>query len=363
MKAIIKKKRAPGLWLEDLPVPSVKEGEVLIKIRKTSICGTDLHIYNWDDWAQQTVPVPLVIGHEFMGEIVELGQGVRDLNIGDRVTGEGHLTCGKCPFCLTGRRHLCLHTRGIGYHCPGAFAEYFSFPAENVFVLPPDISDDLAAIMDPFGNSVHTALAFDLVGQDVLISGAGPTGLMAAAIARHSGAHQVVITDLNPYRLELAIQLGATRAIDLRKESVQTVMQQLGLPHGFTVGLEMSGNPSALTTQIESLQPGGKLALLGLFSEKAEIDWNRLIFKMLTIKGIYGRRIFSTWFTMKALLESGLNLASVITHSYPAEEFEKGFAAMMSGQTGKVILDWQALSIKNHHEAARHHGKSRENRR
>lgn len=340
MKALVKKERAPGIWMEDVPMPKLGEHDVLIKTRKTSICGTDVHIYKWDAWAQKTVPVPLVIGHEFAGEIAEVGSQVKHVKVGDRVCGEGHLVCNQCPNCLKGKKHVCMHTRGLGYHVSGCFAEYFVLPAENVFLLPDSISDEQAAIFDPYGNAVHTTLAFDLVGEDVLITGAGPIGIMAAGIARQAGARYIVVTDLNDYRLDLAKQMGATHTINVEKTSLEDLMKELKLPYGFTVGLEMSGHPDGLRTLTEKVQHGGNIALLGILPPGTAIDWDLVIFKMLTLKGIYGREIFSTWFKMTHLIERGLDLTPVITHRFPIDDFQKGFDAMLSGQAGKVILNW-----------------------
>ena len=340
MKGLVKRNATQGLWMEQVPVPKIADDEVLIKVRKTSICGTDLHIYKWDAWAQKTIPIPMVIGHEFMGEIAEVGKSVKGLKVGDRVSGEGHITCGHCPNCLKGKKHVCMNTLGVGVHRHGCFAEYFNLPAENVFLLPPSIPDDLASIFDPFGNATHTALSFDLVGEDVLITGAGPIGIMAASIARKAGARNVVITDMNEYRLELAHHMGATTGVNISKTSLQDVMKAIGIEYGFTVGLEMSGHPQALNTLLEMTQHGGNIALLGILPPGSAIDWDLVIFKMLTIKGIYGREIFSTWFKMVHMLESGLNLAPIITHHFPVDEFEKGFNVMLSGKCGKVILDW-----------------------
>ena len=340
MKALVKKERSPGLWLEEVPVPEISDNEVLIKVHQTSICGTDLHIYKWDAWAQKNVPTPMVVGHEFVGHIVKLGNAVKELKIGDRVSGEGHIVCGQCPPCRMGDKHLCMNVRGIGYHLPGCFAEYFALPAENVFVLPDYVSDDVAAIFDPYGNAVHTALSFDLVGEDVLITGAGPIGIMGAAIARKAGARNVIVTDINEYRLDLAAKMGATATVNISKESLDDVMKREGIDFGFTVGLEMSGNPQGLVTQTEKVRHGGKIALLGILPPGSVIDWDLVIFKMLTLKGIYGREIFSTWYKMTHLIQSGLDLTPVITHRFQAEEFEKGFQALFSGQSGKVILSW-----------------------
>ncbi len=343
MKALVKKYPKEGLWLEDVPVPRVEDDEVLIKTHKTSICGTDVHIYKWDPWAQKTIPIPMVIGHEFMGEIAELGRNVKHLKVGDRVSGEGHIVCGVCPPCLRGQKHLCMNTLGVGVHRHGCFAEYFNIPAENVFPLPFSVKDELAAIFDPFGNATHTALSFDITGEDVLITGAGPIGIMAAAIARKAGARKVVVTDMNEYRLKLAKKMGATDVIDIRKQDIQKVMKKIGVEHGFTIGMEMSGHPAGLKTLLECAQNGAKISLLGFLPPDCPIDWHLVIFKMLTIKGIYGREIFSTWIKMTSMLESGLNLDPIITHRFPLESFKEGFKVMISGQSGKVILDWEEL--------------------
>jgi threonine 3-dehydrogenase len=340
MKALVKKNPTRGLWMEDVPVPEIKDDEVLIKTRKTSICGTDVHIYKWDAWAQKTIPVPMVVGHEFMGEIAKVGRSVKGLKEGDRVSGEGHITCGQCPPCRKGKKHLCMKTLGVGVNRHGCFAEYFNLPAENVFQLPPSVTDDIAAIFDPFGNATHTALSADLTGEDVLITGAGPIGIMAAAIARKAGARNVVITDLNPYRLDLAMKMGATHAVNIQTETIEEAMKVIGIEHGFTVGLEMSGHPNGLSTLLETAQHGAKIALLGILPAGCVINWDLVIFKMLEIKGIYGREIFSTWYKMTHLLESGLNLAPIITHHFPVNSFEKGFEMMLSGNSGKIILDW-----------------------
>lgn len=339
MKAIIKQLPQPGLQLIDISLPKIHLHEVLIKIRKTSICGTDLHIYKWDEWAQKTVPTPLVIGHEFMGEIVEVGSEVKRIKKGDRVSGEGHLTCGQCPPCKKGHKHLCMNTIGIGVKSQGCFAEYLALPGENIFLLPQSVSDDIASFFDPFGNAVHTALSFPLTAEDVLITGAGPIGIMAAAIARQAGARTVVITDHNDYRLQLAKQMGATHTVNIKQQSVKEIMKMAGINFGFTVGLEMSGHPQALNTLLETAQHGAHLALLGILPQCA-INWDLVIFKMLVIKGIYGREIFTTWHQMVHLLESGLNLNPLITHQFDATDYEKGFAAMQSGNCGKVILNW-----------------------
>lgn len=341
MKALAKLHAEPGIWMTDAEKPEYGYNDLLIKIKKTAICGTDVHIYKWDEWSQQTIPVPMVVGHEYVGEVAAMGDGVRGFAIGDRVSGEGHITCGHCRNCRAGRRHLCRNTVGVGVNRPGAFAEYLVIPAENAFKLPDDISDDLAAIFDPFGNAVHTALAFDLVGEDVLITGAGPIGIMAAAVARHVGARHVVITDVNPYRLELALKMGATRAVDVSKEKLKDVMNELGMKEGFDVGLEMSGVPSAFAQMLETMNHGGKIAMLGIPPQSVAIDWNQVIFKGLTIKGIYGREMFETWYKMASLLQSGLDLSPILTHHLPVDEFEKGFEIMISGQSGKVVLDWE----------------------
>ena len=341
MKALVKKNRTAGIWMEDVPVPKIADNEVLIKTRKTSICGTDVHIYKWDAWAQKTIPVPMVVGHEFMGEIAEVGSAVKGLKVGDRVSGEGHVTCGHCRSCRLGKRHLCPNTLGLGVHRHGCFAEYFNLPAENVFPLPSDIPDDVASIFDPYGNATHTALSFDLVGEDVLITGAGPIGIMSAAIARHAGARNVVITDLNESRLELASNMGATRTVNITKENLKDVMESLNLKDGFTVGLEMSGHPDGLNTLLINAATGAHIALLGILPPNTLIDWDLVIFKMLEIKGIYGREIFSTWYKMSHMLESGLDIEPIITHRFKADDFQKGFDAMLSGNSGKVILDWQ----------------------
>jgi threonine 3-dehydrogenase len=340
MKALVKKEAKLGLWLEEVPVPKIQDHEVLIKIKKTSICGTDVHIYKWDDWAKKTIPFPMVIGHEFMGEIAQVGKNVTGLEVGMRVSGEGHISCGKCPPCKNGQRHLCMNTLGIGVHRHGCFAEYLAIPAENVFPLPPTISDDLAAIFDPFGNAMHTAASFHLLGEDVLVTGAGPIGIMSAAIAKYAGAHKVVITDINDYRLDLAQKMGVEIGIDVSKANLDDVMASIGIHNGFTVGFEMSGSPKALSTLLEKARQGAHIALLGILPPGCVIDWDLVIFKMLNIKGIYGREIFSTWFKMVHLLESGFNLAPIITHHFPFDQFQKGFDVMMSGNSGKIILNW-----------------------
>lgn len=341
MKSIVKKKAEVGLWMEESPLPTIKEHEVLIKVRKTSICGTDLTIYKWDEWARKNVPVPLIVGHEFVGEIAEVGKNVKSLQVGQRVSGEGHLTCGTCPNCRKGLKHICLHTRGVGYHTPGCFAEYMTLPEENIFVLPDFIDDNLAAIFDPCGNAVHTALAFNLTGEDVLISGAGPIGIMAVGIAKKAGARKIFITDVNEYRLGLARKMGATAAVNVANSSLKEAMQAHGVQFGFTVGMEMSGSPQGLNTLLENSMHGAHIALLGILPSNTTIDWDLVIFKMFTLKGIYGREIFSTWYQMTSLIESGLDLHPVITHEFAAEDFEKGFEVMLNRTCGKVILDWQ----------------------
>lgn len=341
MKSLVKAKAEKGIWLQDTPKPEVGHNDLLIKIRKTAICGTDMHIYNWDEWSQNTIPVPMVVGHEYVGEVVGMGQEVKGFNVGDRVSGEGHITCGHCRNCRAGRVHLCRNTEGVGVNRPGAFAEYLVIPAFNAFKIPDNISDDLASIFDPFGNAVHTALSFDLVGEDVLITGAGPIGIMAAAVAKHVGARHVVITDINPYRLELAEKMGATRAVDVSKENLQDVMDELGMTEGFDVGLEMSGVPVAFRDMLDKMNHGGKVAMLGIPPQDVAVDWNQVIFKGLVIKGIYGREMFETWYKMASLLQSGLDLSPIITHTFSIDDFQKGFDTMGSGHSGKVILDWQ----------------------
>ncbi|MBI3900041.1 MAG: L-threonine 3-dehydrogenase [Gammaproteobacteria bacterium] len=342
MKALAKLAHGPGLTLTQVAYPEVGHNDVLIKIKKTAICGTDIHIWKWDDWAQKTIPVPMHVGHEYVGEIAEVGQEVRGLKVGDRVSGEGHITCGYCRNCRAGRRHLCRNTVGVGVNRAGAFAEYLAIPAFNAFKLPDDIPDDLAAIFDPFGNATHTALSFNLVGEDVLITGAGPIGIMAVAIARHVGARHVVITDVNDYRLDLAQRMGATRAVNVTRDNLPNVMQELHITEGFDVGLEMSGVPSAFTTMLEHMNHGGKVALLGIPPANTAIDWNQVIFKGLEIKGIYGREMFETWYKMVAMLQSGLDLSPIITHHFPVGQYQTAFATMLSGNSGKVVLDWNA---------------------
>ena len=341
MKALAKLTRDKGLTLTDLPMPEVGHNDLLIKITKTAICGTDMHIWNWDEWAQKTIPVPMQVGHEYIGTVAAMGQEVQGFSIGQRVSGEGHITCGYCRNCRAGRRHLCRNTVGVGVNRAGAFAEYLVIPAFNAFPIPDEISDDLAAIFDPFGNAVHTALSFNLIGEDVLITGAGPIGIMAVAIAKHVGARHVVITDVNDYRLDLARQMGATRAVNVLNQDLKTVMSELHMHEGFDVGLEMSGNPSAFRQMLEQMNHGGKIALLGIPPSNTAIDWNQVIFKGLEIKGVYGREMFETWYKMVALIQSGLDISTLITHHFKIDDFEQGFNAMNSGQSGKVILDWQ----------------------
>jgi len=341
MKALAKLHAQEGIWMvTDAPIPEPGHNDLLIKIRKTAICGTDIHIYNWDDWSRKTIPVPMIVGHEYVGEVVAIGQEVRGFSIGDRVSGEGHITCGHCRNCRAGRTHLCRNTIGVGVNRQGCFAEYLVIPAFNAFRIPDNISDELAAIFDPFGNAVHTALSFDLVGEDVLISGAGPIGIMAAAVCKHVGARNVVITDINDYRLELARKMGVTRAVNVAREDLRSVMRELGMTEGFDVGLEMSGAPPAFRTLLEVMNHGGRIALLGIPPGEMAIDWNQVIFKGLFIKGIYGREMFETWYKMAALIQSGLDLTPVITHRYSIDDFQQGFDEMRSGRSGKVVLSW-----------------------
>ena len=343
MKALVKAISEPGLWLQDVPEPVIGVNDVLIKVRKTGICGTDLHIYNWDAWAQKTIPVPMVVGHEFVGEVVAFGSNVSDFHSGEIVSAEGHVVCGRCRNCLAGRRHLCKDTVGIGVNRTGAFAEYISVPMTNVWHHTPGVDEEVAAIFDPFGNAMHTALSFDLLGEDVLITGAGPIGIMAVAIAKHAGARHVVITDVNDYRLELATQLGADIALNVTKHCLADVRKTLRMTEGFDVGLEMSGNPAAFREMIDAMCHGGKIAMLGIPSEPMSIDWNKVIFNMLTLKGIYGREMYETWYKMNVMLESGLDIKPVITHRFGADDFEQGFAVMNSGMCGKVVLDWSVF--------------------
>jgi len=340
VKALVKSRREPGLWLEDVDVPAIGINDVLIRVLRTGICGTDVHIYKWDEWSQQTIPVPMAIGHEFVGRIVEVGSNVTDFFPGELVSGEGHVVCGRCRNCLAGRRHLCAATMGVGVNRPGAFAEYIALPMSNVWHHHESIPLDIAAIFDPFGNAVHTALSFPVLGEDVLITGAGPIGIMAAAVVRHAGARFTVITDVNPYRLELARRMGVTRAVNASETRLGDVQKELGMTEGFDVGLEMSGSSAAFRDMIANMSHGARIAMLGIPSEAMTIDWRTVIFNMLTIKGIYGREMYETWYKMTVMLQSGLDITPVITHRYRYTEFEKGFAAMMSGNSGKVVLSW-----------------------
>jgi threonine 3-dehydrogenase len=341
LKALAKLHKEKGIWLTECKVPEIGHNDLLIKIHKTAICGTDMHIYHWDEWSQKTIPVPMVVGHEYVGEVFALGQEVNGFAIGDRVSGEGHITCGHCRNCRAGRRHLCRNSTGVGVNRQGAFAEYLAIPAFNAFKIPDNISSDLAAIFDPLGNAVHTALSFDLVGEDVLITGAGPIGIMAAAIARHVGARNVVITDVNEFRLELAKKMGVTFAINVAQISLKTVMKDLGMTEGFDVGLEMSGVSTALHDMLTCMNNGGKIAMLGIPPNEVAIDWNQVIFKGLTIKGIYGREMFETWYKMASLIQGGLELGPIVTHQFSINDFQQAFETMGSGQSGKVILNWQ----------------------
>jgi len=341
MKALVKKYSKPGIWLENVPEPEVGMHDVLIKVKKTAICGTDIHIYNWDEWSQKTIPVPMVTGHEFVGEVAAIGSDVHDVKIGDLVSAEGHVVCGKCRNCLAGRRHLCKDTSGIGVNRPGAFAEYISVPRGNIWKCDPSIPLDVLSIFDPLGNAVHTALKYSVLGEDVLITGAGPIGIMAAAIVRHAGARHVVITDVNPYRLELAKKMGVTRAVDVTKQTIPEVMKELGMKEGFDVGLEMSGNGKAFSDMLESMFHGGKIALLGIQGPDTKIDWNNIVFNGITLTGIYGREMFETWYLMTSLVQSGLDISPIITHRFHYTDYLEGFEIMKSGKSGKVILDWE----------------------
>lgn len=340
MKALVKSKKEPGLWLEELLVPKCGPNDVLIKVRQTGICGTDIHIYNWDEWSQRTIPVPMGIGHEFMGEVAELGSEVTGFKVGDRVSAEGHITCGHCRNCRAGKRHLCRNTIGLGVNRQGSFAEFVSIPAFNVFKLPNEVPDQIAAFFDPLGNAVHTALSFDVVGEDVLITGAGPIGIMAVPICKHIGARHVVITDVNEYRLDLAKKMGATRAVNVAKESLDDVMKSLGMVEGFDVGLEMSGNGAAFKQMFKAMNHGGRVAILGIPPSEIAIDWSQVIFKGLVLKGVYGREMFETWYKMTAMIQSGLDVSPVLTHHVPISDFKRGFETMRTGQSGKVVLDW-----------------------
>ena len=342
MKALAKLKPEEGIWMDEVPKPEIGPNDLLIKVQKTAICGTDIHIYNWDEWSQATVPVPMVIGHEFMGVIADKGSAVAGFEVGDRVSGEGHVTCGHCRNCRAGKRHLCRNTVGVGVNRQGAFAEYLSLPAFNAFRLPTDIPDEVGSFFDPFGNATHTALSFDLVGEDVLITGAGPIGCMAAAICQHVGARFVVVTDVNDYRLELARKLGATLAINVTKTSIRDAMAELGMREGFDVGLEMSGNPSAFNDMIDTMNHGGRIGILGIPPSECAIDWSQVIFKGLILKGVYGREMFETWYKMAAMVQGGLDISPIFTHRFPIDAFQEGFDVMRSGQSGKVVLDWTA---------------------
>jgi threonine 3-dehydrogenase len=341
MKALVKSQPDVGIWMQQVAEPEIGINDVLIQVKKTAICGTDIHIYNWDEWAQKTIPVPMVVGHEFVGEIVDVGSNVNDFKAGQLVSGEGHVVCGRCRNCMAGRRQMCAHTSGIGVNRTGAFAEYISLPMANVWVHHADIDPRIAAIFDPFGNATHAALQFELLGEDVLITGAGPIGCMAVAICKHAGARHVVITDMNPYRLELASKMGATRTVNVSTESLAEVMHELDMKEGFDVGLEMSGSEAAFNQMIANLSHGGKISMLGLPSNDMRIDWNSVVFNMLTIKGIYGREMYETWYKMSAMIQNGLDLSPVITHEFGIDDFQQGFDVMRSGQSGKVILDWE----------------------
>ncbi|MCB9592456.1 MAG: L-threonine 3-dehydrogenase [Sandaracinaceae bacterium] len=342
MKALVKSRREVGIWMEEQPVPEIGPNDVLIQITKTAICGTDIHIYNWDDWSQRTIPVPMTVGHEFVGRIAQIGSHVSGLAVGDRVSGEGHVTCGYCRNCRGGKRHLCRNTVGVGVNRTGAFAELLSLPAVNAYKLPDSIPDEIAAFLDPLGNAVHTALSFDLVGEDVLITGAGPIGCMAVAVCKHVGARHVVITDVNPYRLELARKMGASRAVDVRDTPLKEVQRDLGMTEGFDVGLEMSGNGGAFRDMLSNMNHGGRVAILGIPPNDTAIDWDQVIFKGLVLKGIYGREMFDTWYKMTSMLQSGLDITPVLTHQMGVDDFQAGFDVMRSGKSGKVVLDWRA---------------------
>ncbi len=340
MKALVKKLPKPGLWLEEVPVPEYGPNDVLIKIQKTAICGTDIHIYNWDEWASKTIPIPMVVGHEYVGIVEAFGSNVQDVIKGELVSGEGHIVCGHCRNCRAGRRHLCPNTLGVGVNRPGCFGEYLVIPVSNIWHCDPNIDEDVLSIFDPFGNATHTALSFDVLGEDVLITGAGPIGIMAAAICKHAGARYVVITDVNPYRLELAQKVGVTRAVNVSKEKLSDVVDELGMMEGFDVGLEMSGNPKALNDMIDVMFHGGNIALLGILPSSAAIDWEKVVFNGLTIRGIYGRKMFETWYKMQVMVQSGLNVTPVITHRFDYTDYEEAFELMKSGNSGKIILNW-----------------------
>lgn len=340
MYALVKRHSKPGLWLEEVAVPSIRDNEVLIRISKTAICGTDLHIYSWDSWSQQHIPVPMVVGHEFVGTVAEVGKLVKGLKIGERVSGEGHIVCGTCRNCRGGLQHLCPYTKGIGVHLPGAFAEYLVLPASNVFPLPDSVSDTVASMLDPFGNAMHTALSYDCAGEDVLITGAGPIGIMCAHIVRHLGARHVVITDISPYRLELAKQVKNITTVHAQEQSLHSIMRDLKMKEGFDVGLEISGNQQAFNDMVDVMLNGGKIAMLGLYPDNLTMDMNKAIFKGLELRGIYGRKMYETWYKMITLMESGLDVSGVITHELPFQEYEQGFQHMLTGKCGKVVLDW-----------------------
>jgi threonine 3-dehydrogenase len=341
MKALVKKYAKPGIWMDEVPVPEYGPNDVLIKILKTSICGTDIHIYNWDEWAQKTIPVPMHVGHEYVGRIEAFGNNVQDVKVSELVSGEGHIVCGHCRNCRAGRGHLCPNTKGVGVNRPGAFAEYLVIPVTNIWHCDPKIDTDIFSVFDPFGNAVHTALSFDVLGEDVLITGAGPIGIMAAAVVKHAGARNIVITDMNPYRLELAKKLGVTRAVNISKEKLSDVVNELDMVGGFDVGLEMSGSIKALNDMIEVMYHGGNIALLGLLPSNTAVDWNKIIFNGITIRGIYGRKMFETWYKMQSMVQSGLDITPVITHRFKIDDYQEGFEIMKSGNSGKIILDWE----------------------
>ncbi len=341
MKALVKSKAETGLWMKNVPMPKIGINDVLVKVHRTAICGTDIHIYNWDNWAQKTIPTPMTIGHEFVGEIVDIGSNVIDFHEGQLVSGEGHIVCGRCRNCMAGKRHFCSHTSGIGVNRTGAFAEYIALPMSNIWVHRDDTDKDIAAIFDPFGNATHTALQWPLLGEDILITGAGPIGCMAVAVCKHAGARNIVVTDINPYRMQLAKQMGATRIVDPREENLVDIQKELGMVEGFDVGLEMSGSPSALNDMIANMNHGGKISMLGIPSDQTQIDWNRVIFSMITLKGIYGREMYDTWYKMSMMVHSGIDLSPIITHRMHYTEFQNGFDIMLSGESGKVILNWE----------------------
>jgi threonine 3-dehydrogenase len=342
MQALVKKYSKPGIWLDEVPVPEYGHDDVLIKIKKTAICGTDIHIYNWDEWASKTIPVPMVVGHEYVGTVEAFGENVQDVKIGELVSGEGHITCGHCRNCRAGRRHLCPNTLGVGVNRPGCFGNYLVIPVSNIWHCDPNIDDDVLSIYDPFGNAVHTALSFEVLGEDVLITGAGPIGIMAAAICKHAGARYIVITDVNTYRLELAQKVGVTKAVDVSKQKLPDVIKELGMMEGFDVGLEMSGNPKALNDMVDVMFHGGNIALLGILPSNAVVDWNKIVFNGLTVRGIYGRKMFETWYKMQVMVQSGLDVTPVITHRFNYTEYQEAFELMKSGNSGKVILNWES---------------------